>query len=245
MKAPCTLEQCLTTPPRLYYCNGLADNPDDWYIDTGFSSVLGFSGAFGSIDSFAVHDNVMYVGSSGKLYSYDGIDWCITASYDDVCAFSDMQVYDGKLYLAAIDQGWRKPIYQGRTGFSGRVIEFDGENRTTVLDHDYWIYSLGVYDGKLYAGTANKIYTYNGTDWEVSFNATEGVYYALCFENYDGKIYVGMGNGYIFVDPAPTRAAQETIAVPEFPSAAILAVFTALTTPAVVLTRRKRPKKLN
>jgi parallel beta-helix repeat protein len=195
----------LDNPPRLYYCNGSADNPADWHIDTGFSTILNFSGAFGSIDSFAVYGNVMYVGSGGTLYSFNGTQWSTAKSYDDACAFLDMQVYNGKLYLATRDQAWRKPLYQGGTGFSGRVIEYDGENWTTVLDHDYWVYSLEVYDDKLYAGTANKILMYNGTSWVTSFNATEGAYYAISMITYDGKIYAGMGNGYIFADPAPAK----------------------------------------
>jgi hypothetical protein len=230
----------LDNPPKLYYCNGSADNPSDWYVDTDFSAVLSLSGAFGSIDSFGVYDSVMYVGSGGKLYSFNGASWSIAASYDDVYAFLDMQVYNGKLYLATRDQGWRKPLYLGGTGFSGRVIEFDGENWTTVFYHDYWIYSLEEYDGKLYAGTANKILTYNGTGWETSFSATEGAYYAISMINYDGKIYVGMGNGYMFADPEPLIAEHETIVVPEFPSFLILALFMITTLLAILFHKRKR-----
>jgi hypothetical protein len=233
----------LDNPPRLYYCNGSVDNPSDWYVDTDFSAILGFSGAFGSIDSFSVYDNVMYLSSAGKLYSFNGTDWSIAASYDDVYAFLDMQVYNGKLYLATRDQGWRKPMYLGGSGFSGRVIEFDGASWTTVLDHDYWIYSLGVYDDKLYAGTANKILTYNGTSWEASFNATEGAYYAISMITYDGKIYVGMGNGYIFADPAPLKAEHETIVVPEFSSFLVLPLFMLVTLLAVIVYRRKHSVK--
>ena len=235
----------LDKPPVLYYCNGTVDNPSDWHVDTGFSAILGFSGVFGSIDSFAVYSNALYVGSGGKAYSFDGTDWSVATNYDDVYAFLDMQVYDGKLYLATRDQGWRKPRYQGGTGFSGRVIEFDGENWTTILDHDYWIYSLGVYDGKLYAGTANKILTYNGTSLETSFNATEGAYYALCFENYDGKIYAGTGNGYILADPAPPKPNPPTTVVPEFPSATILTVFMALTILTTALLRKKQTRRIS
>jgi hypothetical protein len=188
----------LDKPPALYYCSGSPDNPNNWHVDNGFSTILNFSGPFGSIDSFAVYDNAMFVSSGGTVYSYNGIEWSIAASYDDTCAFLDLQVYNSKLYLATRDQGWRRPFYQGGTGFSGRVIEFDGENWTTVFDHDYWIYSLEVYDNKLYVGTAEKIYAYNGTNWETSFNATEGAYYAISMMTYDSKIYVGMGNGYIF-----------------------------------------------
>jgi len=185
----------------------------------------------------------MYVASGNSVYCYDGTNWSVAVSYDDVSAFLAMKSYDGKLYLATRDQGWRKPLYQGGTGFSGRVIGFDGENWTTVLDYDYWIYSLGVYDGKLYAGTANRILTYNGTDWETSFNATEGAYYAISMINYDGKIYAGMGNGYIFADPAPPKAVRENIVVPEFPQAAFFAVFAALTVLSAVSIKKKHPKK--
>jgi len=188
---------------------------------------------------------VVYVTSGGVVYCYDGTDWSIVVSYDDVSAFLAMKAYDGKLYLATRDQSWRKPLYQGGTGFSGRVIEYDGENWTTVLDRDYWVYSLEEYDGKLYAGTANKILMYNGTSWETSFNATEGAYYAISMITYDGKIYAGMGNGYIFADPAPAKANPETIAVPEFSSNMILAVFMALTMLAVALTGKNRSKRFS
>jgi len=53
----------------------------------------------------------------------------------------------------------------------------------------------------LYAGTANKICTFNGTDWETSFTAAEGAFYAISMITYDSEIYVGMGNGYILADP--------------------------------------------
>jgi hypothetical protein len=186
----------------------------------------------------------MYVGSGGTLYSFNGTDWSVATSYDDVSAFLDMQVYDGKLYLATRDQAWRKPLYQGGTGFSGRVIEYDGENWTTVLYHDYWVYSLEEYDGKLYAGTANKILMYNGTTWETSFNATEGAYYAISMITCDSKIYAGMVNGYIFADPAPAKAEQETITVPEFPSTTILAILVALTMLAAALTKKNKTRRI-
>lgn len=195
----------LDNPPKLYYCTGSADNPANWHLDTGFLNVLNFTGPFGSIDSFSEYNGALYITSGGAVYLFDGTGWSIAMTYDDVYAYLDMKVYNGKLYLATRDQGWRKPMYLGGSGFSGRVIEFDGENWTIVLDHDYWVYSLETYDNKLYAGTANKILIYNGTDWSTSFNASEGAYYAISFTVFDGKIYVGMGNGYIFADPVSAR----------------------------------------
>jgi len=198
----------LDKPPTLYYCNGSAENPDNWHTDTAFSTILNFSDPFGNIDSLAVYNNIMYVTCGGTVYSYNGTDWNITKTNDNVCAYLDMKVYNGKLYLATRDQAWRKPIYLGYSGFSGRIIEFDGNNWTTVFDHDYCIYSLEVYAGKLYAGTANEIDTYNGTHWNISFHSEQGAYYAISFGTFNNTIYAGMGNGYILADPTTKKLSQ-------------------------------------
>jgi len=232
----------LDNPPTLYHCADSPENPDNWHVDAGFSSLLNFSGPFGSIDSFAVYNNEMHVTSGGTVYCYNGTNWTITKTYDDVCAYLDMEVYNGKLYLATRDQAWRKPVYQGGTGFSGRVIEYDGSNWTTVFDHDYWIYSLETYDNKLYVGTANNIYTYNGTDWSISFESTEGAYYAISLITYDGKIYAGMGNGYIFEDPSFGIIEPETMTVPEFPLFFALQLFMIITLLVAIVYRKKTAK---
>jgi len=234
----------LANPPKLYYCNGSVTNPANWHIDTNFSAILNFSGSFGSIGSFEVYNNVMYIGSGGKLYSFNGTKWSIAASFDDVYAFLDMQVYNGKLYLATRDQGWRKPLYQGGTGFSGRVIEFDGNSWTTILENDYWIFSLEIYGGKLYAGTANKILSYNGIYWEVSFNTPGGAYYAISLKIHDGIIYAGMGNGYLFADPLPSKTNNEIVAIPEFPSAITLSLLMVLSIMIVIFPRKKHQHKM-
>jgi hypothetical protein len=223
----------LAKPPILYYCNGSPDNPSDWYVDTSFSSILNFTGPFASIDSFTVYNDNMYVTSGGLVYCYNETGWNIANTYDDVYAYLDIGVHNGKLYLATRDQAWRKPLYQGGTGFSGRVIEFDGSSWTTIFDHDYWIFSLETYGNKLFVGTANKIYTYDGANWNTSLSAIEGAYYAISFITFNDEIYVGMGNGYIFVDPEP-----ETITIPEFPPVIILPLLI-LSILAVVLAVKK------
>ena len=229
----------LDKPPTLYYCNGSVENPDNWFIDTDFSTVLNFSEPFGSIDSFAIYADKVYVSSGGTVYCFNGTGWSIVKTYDDVFAFLDMQVYNGKLYLATRDQSWRKPLYQGGMGFSGRVIEFDANNWTIVFDHDYWIYSLETYGNKLYAGTANKIFTYNGINWETSFSSEEGAYYAISLITYDSKIYAGMGNGYIFEDPP----FETFTTIPEFPSFIISPLFIILSTIVVVVFAKNKVLK--
>ncbi|MCJ7760441.1 hypothetical protein MUP59_04785, partial [Candidatus Bathyarchaeota archaeon] len=108
----------LDNPPKLYYCDGSAENPADWHIETSFSPILNFSGAFGSVDSFAVYNGKMYVASGNTVYRFDGTSWSVALSYEYAYAFLDMQVYDGKLYLATRDLN-RIPLYMGGTGFSG------------------------------------------------------------------------------------------------------------------------------
>jgi len=232
----------LDNPPTLYYCNGSAENPDNWQIDNAFSIILNFSGAFSSIGSFAVYDGNMYVTSGDTVYSFNGTDWSVIQIYDDVYAFLDTEIYNSKLYLATRDQPWRKPVYQGDSGFSGRVIEFDGTNWTTVFDHDYWMYSLEVFDDNLYAGTANEIYTYNGTDWNLSFKALDGAYYVISLITFNNTIYAGIGNGYIIEDPSFRAIEPETMAVPEFTFFFALPLFMIITLLSAIVYRKRTNK---
>jgi len=189
----------LANPAKLYYYDG-----SSWQQDTSFASILNCSAPFCSIDSMAVNGAKMYVSSGGTIYRYDG-SWSILKQYDDVYAFQDMKVFNNKLYLATRDQSTRCPMYAGGSGFCGRVIEYDGTNWNTVFDHigndGYWMYSLEVYNGRLYTGTANKIYmTSDGTNWQLTFNSLESAQYVLALKTWNNKIYVGFGNGVMFKD---------------------------------------------
>jgi hypothetical protein len=226
----------LGKPPTLYFCNGSADNPGDWHVDAGFSAILNFSGPFGSIDSFAVLSMWevtynMYVTSGDTVYCYNGDSWSVAQIYDDVCAIPDMEVFGSlwnmKLYLVTRDQN-RIPAYLGGSGFSGVLSEYNWTTWTTLLGHDYWLYSLGVYEGRLYIGTANRIYTYNGSNWDVSFFASEGAYHALSFTVFNNELYAGMGNGHIFVDPVPLEVISEKDTVPELAFNLVSSIFLVL-----------------
>lgn len=189
----------LDKPPTLYYCRGGATYAANWNVDVGFATILDFAGPFGSIDSFAVYNSSMYVASGDRVFCYNGTNWSIAnIGYEYAYAYMDMAVYNGKLYLATRDKPTRYPMSAGGTGFSGALIEFDGTNWATILGHDYWLYSLEVYDNKLYVGTADRIYSWDGTVWDVSFYAPEGASYAISMTTFDGALYAGIGNGYIF-----------------------------------------------
>lgn len=233
----------LGNPPTLYYCAGSAENPSNWHIDTSFSEMLNFSGPFGSIDSFAEYNGNLYLACGGIVYCCNETGWSIAnISYEYAEAYLDMAVYNGKLYLATRDKPTRTPLYLGGSGFSGVLIEFDGTNWITVLGHDYWIYSLEVYDGKLYVGTANRIYTYNGTSWDVSFYSLEGAYYAISMTVFNNTLYAGMGNGYIFVDPVSEIVSVETPVVSEFSSILIVSILMLATLVAMISMRRNKKK---
>ncbi len=207
----------LDKPPTLYYCRGSPRNASNWHADPGFPGTLDFSGPFGNIDSAAEYDGSLYITSGGVVYCHNETGWSTAKAFDDVYAFPSVRVYDAKLCLATRDMGARKPMYQGGTGFSGRVIEYDGESWATTLDHDYWIFSLEVYGDKLYAGTADKIFAYNGTRWDTSFDAEETPLYAISLIDYDFVMYAGMGNGSIY---SHTGAATTNLAPSASPSSA-------------------------
>lgn len=232
----------LDESPTLYYCNGSAGNSANWHVDPGFSSILNSSGPFGSIDSFAeynhpVYNDTIYVTSGGTIYNFNGTDWSIVKTFDAVYSFLDMKVHNDKLYLATRDDAWRTPVYQGGSGFGGRVIEFDGTNWTTVFNHYYWIYSLEEYNNKLYAGTANQIFTFNGTSWETSF-ISEETYYVITMITYDGKVFAGMGNGYIFVDPFSKALQTNAVVVLKLSPTNVLAITILVSLAAVVILKK-------
>jgi outer membrane protein assembly factor BamB len=56
------------------------------------------------------------------------------------------------------------------------------------------IFSVAVYEGKLYAGTypSGKIYVYDGSSWELCYDSPDQYIFSLCV--YNGKLYAGSGN---------------------------------------------------
>lgn len=249
----------LASSPTLYYCNGSATNPDNWHVDTGFASLNPGSGiipGFCTISRYGEFDGKLYLTTGKNAFSYDGVSWKIVTEDDNffmydlltddsIGSINSVKEYNSKYYAITIDSPHRCPVYEGKSGFSGRVFEYNGTSWNVILDNNYWIFSLEVYDGKLYAGTANKIYVFNGTGWSISFDAGQEGYYALAMIVYDNKIYVGMGNGYIFADPAPPKTNTEATTVPEFPSATILAVFMVLTMFAAALIKKKWTRRFS
>jgi len=62
------------------------------------------------------------------------------------------------------------------------------------------IYSMCVYNGKLYAGSGNSgiVYVFDGTTWSTSYDSPEPYIFSMCV--YNGKLYAGSGNsGIVYV----------------------------------------------
>ena len=196
----------LDNPPTLYYCSGSAGNASNWHVDADFANVLNFSGAFGSIDSLAEYNGHLYVASGGAVHCLNATGWSTVKTFDDVCAVLAMRVYDSRLHVATRDLSVRRPEYQAGTGFSGRIIAYDETGWATILDHDYWMFSLEAYGDTLYAGTANRVFTYNGAGWGTSFDAEEASLYVTSLVYYDYAIFAGMGNGSIYRHPGAATA---------------------------------------
>jgi hypothetical protein len=195
----------LDYPAKLYYCDGSCDNSSNWHLDTSFASILYCPVPFCSIDSMGVYNGKMYLAAGGTIYTYNST-WSVLKDNNDYSVM-DMKVYNNKLYLATRDANSRCPMYAGYSGFCGRVIEYDGTNWRTVFDHigsnyrdGYWMYSLEVYNNKLYAGTAERIYMYDETSWQLTFDSIQGAQYALVMKAWNSKIYVGFGDGVMFKD---------------------------------------------
>jgi hypothetical protein len=180
-------------------------------LDTDFNSIITpiCGGPFCNIDAMGVYNGKMYLNVAGILFVYNG-SWSILNQNAETYSVSGMKVYNSKLYLATRDQNTRCPMYEGYSGFCGRVIEFDGTNWNTVFDHTgsntregYWMFSLEVYNGRLYAGTANRIYMWDGIpghDWQLTFNSVSGAEYVLALKTWNNKIYAGFGNGVVAKD---------------------------------------------
>jgi subtilisin family serine protease len=199
---------------NLYFCNGSCDNPANWNIDAQFMSLNPCADVipyFCSINSFGVFNNKLYLSTGKNAFSFNGTSWSKVTSKNDFFLydlFNDTSIgsisapilYNGNYYVLTKDSPQYKcPIYQGGSGFCGRVWKYNG-TWNVVLDHNYNLLSQEVYNGRLYVGTANKIFMYDGYAWNLTWSSTSGAEYVLALKTWNNKIYAGMGNGVVAKD---------------------------------------------
>jgi|GEM_PF-4540823 hypothetical protein len=191
----------------------------DSYADAGVSS----------FSALAVFGGRLYAGGGGvsapgKVYSYDGADWGLSAAFAagaDVKAFCEfqgelyaglgngtIQVFDGSSWSEAaalpetrIDAlaSFGGRLFAAGRG-SGRIWMFDPEASSWMIFHrstDAGFHSLKAYNNRLYAGGSSDIYVFNGSTWTISYAPGEDV---LSMEVYAKRLYAGTGvSGRVFV----------------------------------------------
>ncbi|MFX1298793.1 MAG: hypothetical protein ACFFD2_28530 [Promethearchaeota archaeon] len=143
------------------------------------------------IFSMYVYNNKLYAGEFGrpgtKLLTYNGTEWNLNHIFDPEWQIWDMVEYNGKLFIAFGAYTGRIYVYESNNGWN---LAFDPPENT--------INCLGIYNGKLYAGTGwsmyggiygGAIYEYNGSDWKLIHKIPGN--HIKSFVEYEGKLYVG------------------------------------------------------
>ncbi|MCK5579592.1 MAG: hypothetical protein KAI63_08720, partial [Planctomycetes bacterium] len=153
--------------------------------------------------------------SSGRLQmelsNYAPSDWVKESvltvpliPYGGINAFTE---YNGKLY-AGIGVGTDFNGLGTVTDFGeAAIFTFDGTDwvkdtdfESTVAPSFERVYSLCVYQGKLYVGLGTEngsgtgdVYTFDGSTWALDYNGSSSIVYSLCV--YNGEIYAGDAGG--------------------------------------------------
>lgn len=197
--------------PNLYVCSGSCENPASWSIDTNFASLNPCQDVIPglcTISSYGVFNGKFYLNTGKNAFMFNGTSWKKVTSNSEFFLypfFNDSSVgsvyapelYNSNYYVITKDSPQRCSV-QG--GFCGRVWKYNGTSWNVSFDYSYTLFDLEVYNGRLYVGTANKIYFYDGNSWQLTYNASSGAEYALVLKTWNNKIYVGFGNGLIAKD---------------------------------------------
>ncbi|MDI6787607.1 MAG: LamG domain-containing protein, partial [Planctomycetota bacterium] len=154
------------------------------------------------VSSMCVYDGKLFVGTGATagdadIYVYDGTTW----------------------YVPGVTAGWKAAGAAGRTAAT-QSIDYDTVGSTTAATYGS-IFSLCVYNGKLYAGAGTgllgaaaggttgtaDIFVWDGTDWRVAAGTTSNSYdiatsatYPASLEKvnamtvYKGKLYAATGS---------------------------------------------------
>jgi hypothetical protein len=152
------------------------------------------------VDALALFNGKLFAGTccGSAVYSFDGTNWSFNTKLEALDGHvRTLAVYNNKLYAGT-------NYYVYGTGNRGRVWVYDGTNWSISLDAlpddtVNMIFSLAVYNGKLYAGTgeSGRIWVFDGSTWSEALNTAQTAVHALA--TYNGKLYAtGYPNGYIY-----------------------------------------------
>jgi hypothetical protein len=216
-----TLYQVTGGCPDLYYCDGSCETSGNWNIDTSFKDFYStHSGAvtwMANIERMESSNGWFCLTDGNKIFCKKSNGWEVVSRDSDLFYYGPVESsissrsgiveYNGKYYKYTKDSPHRCPVYQGHSGYCSRVWEWDGVNWNVIFDYmEAHITSMTVYSGKLFVGTAGKIYEYDGTNLEVSVSSEGEEVPAVSIsgipcqtlKTYKGSLFCGWGNGYIF-----------------------------------------------
>jgi|GEM_PF-966816 len=155
------------------------------------SPTLGATGKVGKAVSFDGTNDYVSVSDSSSLDlsgDFTAQLWfsptqAFGATADSLQGLLDKGGY--KLFLDKSDGKLKAEVTDGSTSWAS---SYDGTQEV--------IYSLAVYNGKLYAGMGNgtgdgDVLVFDGSTWSTSYDGTQEVIYALAV--YNGKLYAGQG----------------------------------------------------
>lgn len=119
-------------------------------------------------------------GFGDVFYSEVGSDWTLGGDLDQEAIYA-LTSYVGVMYAT---QGWD-------SGDGDIFYEPDGDVVFTLFcdGSSSSLYSLGVYDGNLYADNGSTIMYYNSSAWQTAYNTGKSANHAMAV--YNGKLYVG------------------------------------------------------
>ncbi len=163
-----------------------------WSNATGISGVLfNKMRAFGG-KLYAAGLTCGYTSSKGVVYSFNGSQW--KEEYREYAgtasSFSDLTEFEGKLYAAG-----------GSSSNGGSVLALEGGSWGKVSSFPngvYTVLSLGVFNGRLYAGTNNNgiAYYLDKNSWKKAFDSDD--YAITSLAAFRGKLYAGTSpNGMV------------------------------------------------
>ncbi|MDE2291358.1 MAG: hypothetical protein KGL53_04685, partial [Elusimicrobia bacterium] len=142
----------------------------------GLSTTLG-----GPVDALESFNGSLYaaMGGSGQVWRFDGTSWSLNVTLAAGGSVDALKAYGGRLYA-------------GDT--NGRVWGFEPTRGQWFLAYQSTsavVESLGVYNGRLFAGANPNIYVYDGTAWDVSAYVGGSI---KAFADYDNKLFAATNN---------------------------------------------------
>ena len=132
-----------------------------------------------TVSALAEFQGQLYAGlwDSDILYRYNGTSWTPAHDFGAPIRINALKEYNGQLYAATSDSG-RVWAYDPVSG--NWYVAFDSPSTE--------LYSLEVFNGRLFAGGYPDIYMFDGSIWAVSLSKNATIF---ALKSFNGALYAG------------------------------------------------------